>query len=236
MKKFSILVIADNVETSTSLQEILTTNDFVVKSANTGKMALEMLADEIFDLIFIETSLREMDSFAFCRSIKANENFSDPSVIFIIDPDKLDLIQNIYEAGGDDYIQKSLICCELITKARVLLELKYSRMMATNMNQMLEDKVAQRTLELEESLNNLKEAKKELEILEIAKSEFLNLISHEIRTPLNGILGSMALIGRYNLADEVNRYFFEHPPAYVYQMQVQEHAVLLFSGFRRQKR
>jgi len=75
------------------------------------------------------------------------------------------------------------------------------------MNQILEAKVAQRTVELEDSITKLGEAKKELELLNIAKSEFLNLISHEIRTPLNGIMGSLALIGRYQYTDEVNRYF-----------------------------
>jgi two-component system sensor histidine kinase/response regulator len=53
----------------------------------------------------------------------------------------------------------------------------------------------------------LGQAKKELELLSIAKFEFLNLISHEIRTPLNGIMGSLALIGRFQYTDEVNRYF-----------------------------
>ena len=71
----------------------------------------------------------------------------------------------------------------------------------------LEAKVAQRTVELEDSLKKLGQAKKELELLSIAKSEFLNLISHEIRTPLNGIMGSLALIGRFQYTDEVNRYF-----------------------------
>lgn len=67
----------------------------------------------------------------------------------------------------------------------------------------LEDKVAQRTSELEDSLLKLSQAKKELDLLSIAKSEFINMISHEIRTPLNGILGSLALIGRYNFSIKI---------------------------------
>jgi two-component system sensor histidine kinase/response regulator len=128
-------------------------------------------------------------------------------VIFIVGSSELIFVKEIYESGGDDYITRPFVWSELMLKARIHLELKYSREMSKNMNQILEAKVAQRTIELEDSLKKLGQAKKEVELLSIAKVEFLNLISHEIRTPLNGILGSLALIGRYNYTDEVNRYF-----------------------------
>ena len=91
-------------------------------------------------------------------------------------------------------------------KTRIHLELRYSREIAKNTHRMLEENVSKRTVELMASLEELKQAKKDLELLSIAKSEFLNLMSHEIRTPLNGILGSLALIGRHQFSDEVNRY------------------------------
>jgi two-component system, sensor histidine kinase and response regulator len=207
MKKFNILVIDDNVGDSASLQEILEANDFVVKTAANGTTGLEILANEPFDLIFIEAEMAEMDSFQICESIKSNKNFSGIPVIFIVENTKLVYVSEIYESGGDDYVIKPLVWSELMMKVRLHLELKYSREMSKNMNQILEAKVAQRTIELEDSLKKLGQAKKELDLLSIAKSEFLNLISHEIRTPLNGILGSLALIGRYNYTDEVNRYF-----------------------------
>ena len=207
MKKFNILVVDDNVGNRVSLQEILEANDFVVKTAASGDMGLQVLTKESFDLIFIETDMTGKESYRFCKSVKTNTEFHSIPVIFIIGNNDLILINEIYESGGDDYIIKPFIWSELLRKVRIHLELKYSREMAKNMNQMLEAKVAQRTAELEDSLKNLEQAKKDLELLSIAKSEFINLISHEIRTPLNGILGSLALIGRYHYTDEVNRYF-----------------------------
>ena len=207
MKKFNILVIDDNVRNMVSLQEVLVANDFVVKTTPNGKDGLKILTEESIDLVFIGAEMVGKSGYQTCQAIKSNPGMRGTPVIFIISSDELIFVKEIYESGGDDYITKPFVWGELLMKARIHLELKYSREMSRNMNQILEAKVAQRTVELEESLKKLGEAKKELELLSIAKSEFLNLISHEIRTPLNGIMGSLALIGRYQYTEEVNRYF-----------------------------
>ena len=207
MKKFNILIIDDNIGDIASLKDMLVANDFVVNSAASGKEGLQLLADETFDLIFIAAEMPGKDSYQTCQAIKSNPSLRSIPVIFIVSRNELIFVKEIYESGGNDYILKPLVWSELLMKARIHLELRYSREMSKNLNQILETKVAQRTIELEDSLKILEQAKKELELLSIAKSEFLNLISHEIRTPLNGILGSLALIGRYNYSEEVNRYF-----------------------------
>jgi len=207
MKKFNILVINDNVMDMVSLQEILVANDFVVKTAASGNAGLKILTEGSTDLVFIGVDLEGKSDYQTCKAIKLNTDLKGTPVIFIVGNDDLIFVKEIFESGGDDYITKPFVWSELLMKARIHLELKYSREMSRNMNHILEAKVAQRTVELEDSITKLGEAKKELELLNIAKSEFLNLISHEIRTPLNGIMGSLALIGRYQYTDEVNRYF-----------------------------
>lgn len=58
----------------------------------------------------------------------------------------------------------------------------------------LEERVRQRTAELEAANHQLAAAKQVAETSSRVKSEFLSNMSHEIRTPLNGVLG-MAQIG-----------------------------------------
>ena len=61
-------------------------------------------------------------------------------------------------------------------------------------NLVLEERVTERTKEIEEALLQLKEAKIKAENANQSKSNFLANMSHEIRTPLNAILGYTDLL------------------------------------------
>lgn len=69
----------------------------------------------------------------------------------------------------------------------------------TNYAQDLEDKVAQRTKDLESAMVRVELSSK-------ARSEFLANMSHEIRTPMNGVLGMMSLLKETSLDEKQNQY------------------------------
>ncbi|MFY8328054.1 ATP-binding protein [Pseudoalteromonas sp. ZZD1] len=67
------------------------------------------------------------------------------------------------------------------------------------LNNTLEQKVAQRTVELETAIEEALAASN-------AKSDFVANISHEIRTPMNGVLGMLGMLGEEPLNEQQSNY------------------------------
>lgn len=87
------------------------------------------------------------------------------------------------------------------------------------LNESLERKIEKRTLELQQTVENLKNEivrreeaenkmkeslRKERELSDL-KTKFLSLVSHEFKTPLSGISTSATLLGKYTLEDQQDK-------------------------------
>ncbi len=82
----------------------------------------------------------------------------------------------------------------LETERRTHQEVSEARSLLEQYNQNLEDKVAQRTTELAQAVQEAQEARIIAEAANRSKSAFLATMSHEIRTPLNAVIGMTSLL------------------------------------------
>jgi len=165
-----------------------------VSVAMDGPSALEAVEENHPDLILLDIMMPGMDGYEVCRELRKNKKTSEIPVLFLTAKNEKEDIIKGFEAGAQDYITKPFYTREVMERVRTQLSLKYQKEALKTINQRLEERVAKRTLELEEANRKLEIANRELTTLDDAKNRFLELISHEIRTPLNGILGVTDLL------------------------------------------
>lgn len=191
----TILLVDDSPDNIDILNGLL--KDFKRKVALNGAKALKIANSENPpDLILLDVMMPEMDGFEVCEQLHNNEATKEIPVIFLTAKmDKDDVVRG-FKLGAKDYVTKPFDPNELMARVVTHLELVDAQQKLKNMNSWLEQKVAERTAELEVANQQLKK-------LDHAKMEFLKIASHEIRTPLNGIFGSFWLMQEADIPEEI---------------------------------
>lgn len=189
MKKNRILIVDDVPDNIKVLQAILSVNSYETHSALSGKDAIMLCVEHSFDLILLDIMMPEMDGYEVCKYLKSKDKTKDIPVIFLTAKIDEEAIIKGFKIGAQDYVTKPFNTQELIARVKTHLDLKQKNEALKFMNLQLEERVAERTMELADSNKSLEEANHQLLTLEDSKNDFLSLMSTELREPLNGIVG-----------------------------------------------
>ncbi|MBN1697136.1 MAG: two-component system response regulator [Spirochaetales bacterium] len=149
--KHRILIVDDDSANIAILTNILK-SDYIINFSLSGKKALDIIGSKVNpDLILLDIVMPEMDGYDVCAKLKENKETRDIPIIFITSKTETEDETKGFEYGAVDFLTKPVNPAVVKARVKTHIELKTSRERLKNQNQILEQKVKERTKELHET-------------------------------------------------------------------------------------
>jgi len=146
--KADILVVDDVPANLRLLSEMLTEQQYKVRSVINGHMGLMAVRAAAPDLILLDINMPGMTGYEVCEHLKADEQTRDIPIIFISALDDTEDKVKAFTIGGVDYVTKPFRVEEVLARVETHLALRHLRLELERANQELEMRVEERTAQV----------------------------------------------------------------------------------------
>ncbi|MBD1838834.1 EAL domain-containing protein [Coleofasciculus sp. FACHB-64] len=177
----NILLVDDTPNNLRLLSDLLSHQGYKVRSVTNGQTALKACQAKPPDLILLDINMPQMNGYEVCEKLKANEQTREIPVIFLSALDEAIDKVKAFTVGGIDYISKPFQVEEVLVRVKNQLALREAQVKVLELNAELENRVKERTSQLERTNQELNE-----EIFERKRiqSQLLDMALHD---PLTGL-------------------------------------------------
>lgn len=148
-QKQTILVVDDTLANIDVVKGVLT-KDYLVQVALNGKIALKIIKKKKPDLILLDIIMPEMDGYEVCKTLKSEFETKDIPIIFLTAKSQVDDETKGLALGAIDYITKPISPPILKERVKNHLALQASKALLERQNEILEERVIERTSQLSE--------------------------------------------------------------------------------------
>jgi signal transduction histidine kinase len=182
-----LLVVDDDATNRDVLSRRLERQGHRVRTANSGRDALQLLRESPFDVVLLDIMMPDMDGYEVLGRIKGDEALRHVPVIMISAIDEVQSVVRCIDAGADDYLAKPFDPTLLRARIGASLEKKRGR-----------DREAVLYAQLQENYTRLQE-------LEQLRDDMRNMIVHDLRTPLTSVIVCVEMLGSHGQLSESQR-------------------------------
>jgi len=156
-RKPKILIVDDEEKNLKLLGMILQSYNYDYQTAGNGLEALEKTKEYAPDLIFLDIMMPGMDGYETCRRLRKDTATKLIPVVMVTALGDQEARNKGLEAGANDFLTKPVDKTEIAIRAKNLLKIKEFEDFLKQHNQILEKQIQERTAELVESRDKLKE-------------------------------------------------------------------------------
>ncbi|VEP11537.1 Diguanylate cyclase (GGDEF) domain-containing protein [Hyella patelloides LEGE 07179] len=161
-----ILIVDDLPDNLRLLSKTLTKQGYKVRCAKNGAMALMGARSDIPNLILLDINMPDMSGYQVCEQLKADETTRSIPVIFLSAQDDIEDKVKAFTTGGIDFIGKPFQIEEVLARVKNQLALQAAYREIHILNSQLEQRVKERTSELESANLSLKQEISQRQIVE----------------------------------------------------------------------
>ncbi len=203
---FTILVVDDNPTNLSVIVEYLESENFTTLVAQDGESGLKRAKYAQPDLILLDVLMPGINGFETCRQLKLDPSTTTIPVIFMTALSSTEDKVKGFAAGAVDYITKPVQREELLARLKIHLKLQElskaleekNKLLAAS-NQLLEQQVSERTMQLTEAIQTLQHA--QIQLVQHEKMSSLGQlvagVAHEINNPVNFVHGNLNHVQEY---------------------------------------
>ena len=151
--KNSLILIVDDNSTNIDLLVGSLKGDYRLGIAKNGFKAIDYALKYLPDLILLDVMMPEMNGYEVCKRLKDDSSTKNIPIIFITALTETAHKTKGFEVGGVDYITKPFHSDEVKARVKTHISLKKMRETLKNQNIVLEERVKEKTAEIQQMLS-----------------------------------------------------------------------------------
>ncbi|HEY9079169.1 HD domain-containing phosphohydrolase [Magnetovibrio sp.] len=150
--KARILVVDDNLTNVVLLQKLLEAEGYEhVEGVTDSRVVVGMYEQAPYDLVLLDIRMPHMDGYDVMEGLKGIANGDIPPIMVLTAQTDMDTKLKALAAGAQDFLHKPFDRVEALTRIHNMIEVRLLHKQIRKQNEILEQKVQERTQELEDT-------------------------------------------------------------------------------------